>query len=439
MTHEQEYRGGENFDLRDMLLRGRHMRLADRTRFFGGFLRDLEEHGELLTRRCITSAADREVRVADPATGATRPMLMFGSNNYLGLATHPHLRARTAAALEEFGAGVGGPPLLNGYTTLHRELEQRLAALKGTEDALVFASGYAANVGLVAGLMQKTDTVYYDAYSHASFCDGMKMAGVQAHCFPHNDLNALRALLVAAGTERTGDRYVAVEGVYSMDGDLAPLPELVAVCREFDAMLLVDDAHGTGVMGANGGGTAEHFGVKDAIAISMGTFSKTFAVTGGFIAGPKPVIDYLRYFARPYMFSASLSPVVVATVLAGLDVLEQEPERRWHLKQNIAYAAACLNRIGFDVHPETAIIPLIVPAWMDIRHASRLFHEKGIFVNSIEYPAVPVTQQRFRISIMATHTGDDIERLTRAVGEVWHACRHNQEGTDHGTTRLHAA
>ena len=439
MTHEQEYRGGENFDLREMLLRGRHMRLTDRTRFFGGFLRDLEEHGELLTRRCIASAADREVLVADPVTGVARPMLMFGSNNYLGLATHPHLRARAEAALREFGAGVGGPPLLNGYTTLHRELERRLAALKGAEDALVFASGYAANVGLVAGLMQKTDTVYYDAYSHASFCDGMKMTGVQAHSFPHNDVRALRAMLVAAGNERTGDRYVAVEGVYSMDGDLAPLPELVALCREFDAILLVDDAHGTGVMGANGGGTAEHFGIKGDIAISMGTFSKTFAVTGGFIAGPKPVIYYLRYFARPYMFSASLSPVVVATVLAGLDVLEEEPERLWHLRQNIAYATACLHRIGFDVHPETAIIPLIVPEWMDIRRASRMFHEKGIFVNSIEYPAVPVTQQRFRISIMATHTGNDIDRLTRAVREVWDACRHDQEEKDHDTTQLHAA
>jgi glycine C-acetyltransferase len=439
MTHEQEYSGGENFDLREMLLRGRHMRLDDRTRFFSGFLKDLEEHGELLTCRCIASAADREVQVADPAVGATRPMLMFGSNNYLGLATHPHLRARAEAALRDFGAGVGGPPLLNGYTVLHRELEQRLAALKGTEDALLFSSGYAANVGLTNGLMQKTDTVYFDAYSHASFCDGMKMAGVQAHSFPHNDLVTLRAMLAAGRHNRAGDCYVAVEGVYSMDGDLAPLPGLVTLCREFDAVLLVDDAHGTGVMGASGGGTAEHFGIEGDIAISVGTFSKTFAVTGGFITGPKPVIDYLRYFARPYMFSASLSPVIVATVLAGLDVLAQEPERIWHLRQNIAYTAACLNREGFDVHPQTAIVPLIVPEWMDIRRASRLFHEKGIFVNSIEYPAVPVTQQRFRISIMATHTGHDIEQLARTVREVWDACRHDQEGKDHDTTRLHAA
>jgi glycine C-acetyltransferase len=439
MTTEQEYRGGENFDLRDMLLRGRHLRLADRTRFFGGFLQDLEEHGELLTRRCISSAADREVQVTDPETGESHAMLMFGSNNYLGLATHPHLRECGADALREFGAGVGGPPLLNGYTSLHCTLEKRLAALKGTEDALIFSSGYAANVGLVTGLMQKSDTVLYDAFSHASFCDGIKMSGVQARSFPHNDMDQLREMLEAERPTRAGDCYVAVEGVYSMDGDLAPLPELIAICHDYDAILIVDDAHGTGVMGANGGGTAEHFGVDNAVPITMGTFSKTFAVTGGFIAGPKSVIDYLRYFARSYMFSASLSPVVVATVLAGLDVLEQEPERLWRLRQNVAYAAACLNRIGFAVRPETAIIPLRVPEWMDIRHASRLFHERGMFVNSIEYPAVPIAQQRFRISIMATHTGNDIERLVNAVHDVWVACRHDQKESDHDTEQLHAA
>ena len=439
MTTDQEYKGGENFDLRDMLLRGRHMRLADRTRFFGGFLQDLNEHGELLTRRCISSAADREVQVIDPETGAAHAMLMFGSNNYLGLATHPHLRERAIETLREFGAGVGGPPLLNGYTSLHRELERRLAALKGTEDALVFSSGYAANVGLVNGLMQKTDTVYYDAYSHASFCDGLKLSGVQARSFPHNDIARLREMLEEDRGAQTGDRYIAVEGVYSMDGDLAPLPELVSLCRSYDAILVLDDAHGTGVMGAHGGGTAEHFGVVGDVPITMGTFSKTFAVTGGFIAGPKPVIDYLRYFARSYMFSASLSPAIVATVLAGLDVLEQEPERLWHLRQNVAYATSCLNRIGFAVRPETAIIPLHVPAWMDIRYASRLFHERGIFVNSIEYPAVPIAQQRFRISIMATHTGNDIDRLVHAVRDVWAACRHNQEEPRHDTEQLHAA
>ncbi|MBP1657751.1 MAG: hypothetical protein H6Q31_2352 [Bacteroidetes bacterium] len=439
MTREQEYRGGENFDLREMMLRGRHMRLAERTEVFGAFLADLQENQEMLHLRCVTSAADREVEVIDPVTGQTRPMLMFGSNNYLGLATHPHLLVRAQEALVHYGAGVGGPPLLNGYTALHRELEQRLARVKGADDALIFSSGYAANVGLVTGLMQKTDLVFYDAYSHASFCDGIKMAGVPAQQFAHNDLAQLHRMLEANKGRETGDTYVAVEGVYSMDGDLAPLDKLSDLCRAYGAILVVDDAHGTGVLGANGGGTAEHFGVEENIPITMGTFSKTFAVTGGFVAGPKPVIDYLRFFARAYMFSASLSPVSIATVLAALDVIEQEPERLWHLRQNVQYAAARLRQLGFDVHPEAAIIPLRVPEGMDIRLASRLFHEQGIFVNSIEYPAVPIAQQRFRISIMATHTGRDIDRLVDVVGRVWATCRTTSQQDTDAREHLHAA
>jgi len=439
MTGDQEYQGGENFDLRGMLLRGRHMRLSDRTELFGVFLGELEQNKEMLCLRCITSAADREVDVADPDTGETRPMLMFGSNNYLGLATHPHLRERALKALHQYGAGVGGPPLLNGYTALHRELEQRIARLKGAEDALIFSSGYAANVGLVTGLMQKHDVVFYDAYSHASFCDGLKLAGVPARQFAHNDLAQLKRMLDAQRGLDGGDIYVAVEGVYSMDGDLAPLDELVELCKAYGAILVVDDAHGTGVLGAHGSGTAEHFGVESRIPISMGTFSKTFAVTGGFIAGSKPIIDYLRFFARSYMFSASLSPVCVATILAGLDVLEQEPERLWHLRQNVAYAASCLRRLGFDVNPRAAIIPLHVPKGMDMRKASREFHEHGIFVNSVEYPAVPVAQQRFRISIMATHTGADIDRLVEVIRDVWTPVRSLPAPGADGKEHLHAA
>jgi glycine C-acetyltransferase len=439
MTRKQEYQGGENFDLREMLLRGRHMKLFERTEVFAGFLGDLEKNQEMLCLRCITSAADREVQVIDPVSGQTRPMVMFGSNNYLGLATHPHLLERATEAFSHYGAGVGGPPLLNGYTALHKELEERLARTKGAEDALLFSSGYAANVGLVTGLMQKSDLVLYDAYSHASLSDGIKMAGVPAQQFTHNDIAQLRRMLEAGKGRGTGDTYVAVEGVYSMDGDLAPLKELSALCRSYGAILIVDDAHGTGVLGAHGNGTAEHFGVEQDVPLTVGTFSKTFAITGGFIAGPKRVIDYLRFFARAYMFSASLSPASIATVMAALDVLEQEPERLWRLRQNVAYAAASLRRLGFDVHPEAAIIPLRVPEGMDIRRASRLFHELGIFVNSIEYPAVPISQQRFRISIMATHTGRDIDRLVAAVRIVWASCAPGSEQSPDMKEQLHAA
>jgi glycine C-acetyltransferase len=421
MREENEYRGGENFDLRQMLLKGRTMRLRDKTAFFSQSLAGVEDQGEMLFMRCIDSPTDREVRVVDPVSGESRSMLMFGSNSYLGLADHPHVRERARRAIEEFGVGLGGPPLLNGYTTLHRELEGRLAAMKGTEDALIFSSGYSANVGLITGLMNSRDVVLYDSYSHASFCDGIKMAGVQSFRFPHNDLLRLRQLLDQTVSD-DHDTYVGVEGVYSMDGDIAPLDVLVDLCEEYGAILIVDDAHGTGVMGKHGHGTAEHFGVESRVPITMGTFSKAFSVTGAFVAGSHDIITYLRFFARSYMFSASLPPPVVATVLGGLEVMEREPERLEALRGNVRYASEGLRRLGLTMRPDAAIIPILVPTSIDIRRASRKFHERGIFINSVEYPAVPVSQQRFRVSMMATHTKEDIDRLLTAVEEIWAEC-----------------
>ena len=419
MNEKMTYQGGENFDLRKILLHGRKQRIHERAEFFQQFLRDLKQRNEMGCMRVIGSAADREVTVVDPETGERRRMLMFGSNNYLGLANHPYVKEQMTAAVREFGCGVGGPPLLNGYTTLHHALEERLADLKGAEDAMLFSSGYAANVGLISGLAHSGDRVIYDAYSHASFIDGITMAGVPSFHFPHNDVEALRALLDREREACAGDLYVGVEGVYSMDGDLPPLRTILNLCNSRDAILLLDDAHGTGTMGPSGHGTPEHFGLKGNIPVVMGTFSKTFAVTGGFVAAARPLVDYLRFFSRSYMFSASLPPPVVASVLAGLDVLECEPDRVEQLHRNVAYAAETFRNLGFEVGGETPILPLRVPSDMDIRSAAREFHAQGIFVNSIEYPAVPANQQRFRISIMASHTREDIDRLAGTVEQIW--------------------
>jgi len=204
-----------------------------------------------------------------------------------------------------------------------------------------------------------------------------------------------------------------------MDGDIAPLDEIVAVCKQYDAILLVDDAHGTGTIGKHGGGSGDYFGLDNEINITMGTFSKSFAVTGGFVAAAKPIVDYLRFFARSYMFSASISPITIASVLAGLDLLENDPSILNSLRSNVKYAAKLLNNIGFNVASETPIIPLRVPMEMNIREAAYKFHERGIFINSIEYPAVPVSQQRFRISITASHTKEDINKLAGVVEEIW--------------------
>lgn len=417
-THEP-YCGGENFDLRKMLLCGKRLHLNEKTAMFSAFLEDLASNNQLLQMRCITSAADRHVNVIDPASGQERPMIMFGSNSYLGLANHPYVKERVQQAIQKYGVGIGGPPLLNGYTVLHRELEERLASLKGTEDAMIFPAGYSANVGLVTGLVNPTDTVLYDVYSHASFSDGLTMAGVNSAHFPHNNISRLKRLLEVHRQRSDQDIFVGVEGVYSMDGDLAPLDVLVPLCKSHSAILIVDDAHGTGVMGRHGRGTAEHFGVEGKVDVTMGTFSKTFSATGGFVAASKPIINYLRFFARSYMFSASLPPTVIATVLAELDVIEREPELLVRLWDNVRYTETGLRNLGFELKSESAIFPLIVPVGMNIREAASRFHKAGVFVNSIEYPAVPVAQQRFRVSLMATHTREDIHRLLDVVEEVW--------------------
>ncbi len=421
MANETSYSGGENFSLRDILLRGRRLDFAQRTQFFSQWVRKLAENGEALYRREIISAADREVETVDPFTGQMHRMLMFGSNNYLGLTSHPYVRERIKQAVDAYGAGVGGPPLLNGYTRLHKEVEERLSAMKQKEDTVLFQSGYGANVGILTSLTGRHDTVIYDAYSHASFYDGLKMGDAPAVKFAHNDTCELERLLEETLSDKTGDTFVGLEGVYSMDGDLAPLDQIAPLCKQYGATLIIDDAHGTGVVGPNGGGSAEHFGVRDQVDIIMGTFSKAFGVVGGFASTTQAVADYLRFFARSYMFSSSLPPAVLASVLASLDLLEHEPEIHQRLRDNIAYTANGLRQIGFSVDATSGIIPLRVPETMNLRKASHHFHKAGIFINSIEYPAVPVSQQRFRISLMATHTKADIDRLLEVVEEVWAA------------------
>ncbi|MDR3610103.1 MAG: pyridoxal phosphate-dependent aminotransferase family protein [Ignavibacteriaceae bacterium] len=414
-----EYNGGENFDLRDVLVKSTDMSFHDRINYFDHFVSNLKKTNQFNHLRCITSAADREVEVFDKELNRSVKMLMFGSNNYLGLANHPYVKQKMEEAVRQFGAGVGGPPLLNGYTSLHRNLEEKLAQLKGKEDACIFSSGYAANVGLVTALMHSDDAVIYDAYSHASFCDGIRMSGVKSFRFAHNDIGQLRKKLSLARKENNSQIFIGVEGVYSMDGDLAPLPEVIKLCREYNAFLLLDDAHGTGMVGNTGKGSAEHFGVENDIDVTLGTFSKAFASTGGFVAASKPIINYLRFFARSYMFSASLSPVVIAGVSACIDIIEKDASIINRLRDNVAYAAAAFNRNGFNVEPQSAIIPLIVPGWMNIRKATNKIYKMGIFMNSIEFPAVPVSQQRFRISLMASHSIADIDRMVEAISTTW--------------------
>ena len=413
------YQGGENLNLQNILLQGKDLSLQDRLRYFSEFIKEVNSNNQFHYCRQIISDADREVTIIDPHTNRPKKMLMFGSNNYLGLANHPHVCEAVRKAINKYGVGIGGPPLLNGYSILMHELEERLSDLKHAEDTMIFPCGYSANLGLIAGLLTRNDVVCYDEKSHASFYDGLTAGKIKGHRFQHNNIDELNTLLKDKKSLSKGETFVNVEGIYSMDGDLAPLDEIVKLCKKNNAILIVDDAHGTGVMGEHGSGTSEHFGVSRDVDINMGTFSKSFSVMGGFISASRPIIEYLRFFARTYMFSASLPPVIMAAVLAGLDVIENEPERRQMLRDNVKYVADKLRKIGFVTEPQAGIIALRVPESMNIRDGANLFHEAGIFLNAIEYPAVPVHEQRFRISIMATHTRKDLDRLIASVDEVW--------------------
>ena len=279
---------------------------------------------------------------------------------------------------------------------------------------------------IVTGLINHSDKLLYDEYSHASFCDGIKMANIDSHRFKHNSTDALAKLLNHYSPTNSSDVFIGVEGVYSMDGDLAPLDKIVPLAKRNGSILMIDDAHGAGVLGKTGSGTAEHFGVINDVDIIMGTFSKTFGVVGGFVCSSKPIIDYLRFFARSYMFSASLPPVVISAVLAGLDIIESEPGLRENLKENIKYTLTGIRKLGINADTQSAIIALRVPETMNIRKAAYKFHEMGIFVNSVEYPAVPLNQQRFRISLMANHTKKDIDRLLECIQEVWNEFNDNK-------------
>ncbi len=403
---------------RDLVRIRTQLDFPDRTSTFARRVYDERERGvDGLHYRSTLGPMDREVAVRDHS-GETRSMLMFGSNNYLGLATHPAVVRRVQEAVAEVGVGVGGPPGLNGNGPLHRLLEERLAALEGQEAALLYGSGYAANLGLMSGLPSSRDFAVYDARSHASFIDGLKLGRVPGRTFSHNDARSLdRTLTEVRGDYR--DVFVSVEGVYSMSGDVARLDRIAEVCTRHGAVLIVDDAHGTGVTGPGGHGTAAMFDVAPQVDIVVGTFSKSFAVSGGFVAADRAVVEYLRYFSRSYVFSAAPSPAVCAAVLAGLDVLENEPERHRRLMDNCATLAQGLQARGFEANGLTPIFALPTPAGADVRGMAHAFHRSGIFVNHIEAPIVPVAEQRFRVSVSAQHTPDDLARLLDTVDAVW--------------------
>ena len=343
--------------------------------------------------------------------------VMAGSNNYLGLTHHPLVLERARQALARYGSGCTGSPLLNGTLDLHVELEDRLARLVGTEAALVHSTGYQANLSVVSTLLRRGDHLYMDRLNHASLVDGGGLSGASVHRYPHADLATLDRQLAAA--PEGAPKLIATDGVFSMEGDIADLPGLAAVAERHGADLLVDDAHALGVLGAHGGGTAQHFGMEGKVSLIVATFSKSFASIGGMVAGPESVLHFLRHHARPFIFSASMPPASVATVLAALEVMEAEPERREALWRNTRETRAGLVAMGFDVgRSETPVIPVVIGEMLETFAFWKALFEVGVFTNPVTPPAVPPGECRLRVSLMATHTREHVERILDGFDRV---------------------
>ncbi|MDE2975400.1 MAG: aminotransferase class I/II-fold pyridoxal phosphate-dependent enzyme [Gemmatimonadota bacterium] len=384
---------------------------------FGEWWKDAEfGGGYYLYSLPMGSAPSTRVAIGDPKTRETHHGLInFASYNYLGLSYRPEVIEAVCEAVREYGAGASGSPVLSGSMDLHKRLQKEVADFKGKEAAIVFPTGYSANLGVISGLMRPGDLIVADRLSHASIVDGMILSKATSRFFRHNDAADLDRKLRGFG----GKKLVIVEGVYSMDGDVADLPEIVEVCRRHSARLLVDEAHSTFVYGANGRGVAEHFGLDDEVDIHLGTFSKSLGGLGGFVAGRKELIYYLRGFARARVFSCALPPGVVAGLLKALEIAAGEPELRERLWDNARYMHGLLREAEVDVGDSTSqVISIMIGDDAGIfRIAEDLLHE-GVYINPIRYPAVGKHKSRFRMSISAAHTRADLREGAEIITSV---------------------
>lgn len=359
----------------------------------------------------VASAEETEVSIDG------RPVLMLGSNNYLGLTTHPKVKEAAQAAIERFGSSSCGSRFLNGTLEIHLELEERLARFLHKEAALVFSTGFQTNLGTISSLVGKGEFIISDKWNHASIIDGARLSYGTMKRFRHNDPEDLERVL--QGCPDDVGRLIVVDGLFSMEGDLAPLPEITELAKAYGARLLVDDAHAVGVMGPNGRGTPEHFGVEDDVDLLMGTFSKSFASLGGVIAGDAYVINYIQHNARSMIFSASMPPAAVASVLASLEIMENEPERREHLWHNTEKMIQGLHDLGFDTgKSETPVIPIVVGDMFKALGIWRSLLDHGVYVNVVIPPAVPPGREMLRTSYMATHTDEQLDRALEIFEKV---------------------
>ena len=363
--------------------------------------------------RPISSGQDPLVTMADGTK-----VLMFGSNSYLGLSDDPRLKEAAIAAVKKYGTSCSGSRFLNGTLDLHEELEAKLAKFVGKEEAVTYSTGFQVNLGVVGCLGFRGGFVFLDALDHACIIDGSRLSFSEVRKFRHNDMADLEKKLWL--TPRNANKLIVVDGVYSMEGDLAPVPRLVELCEKYNASLMIDDAHGLGVVGENGSGTASHFGLTDRVDLIMGTFSKSFGSLGGFIAGDHEVINYLKHNSRTLIFSASMTPAAVAAASKALDIMIEEPERREHLWDLTNHAHKAFKDAGFDIgHTQSPIIPLFVRDTIKAMTIVKMAYEAGVFITPVIAPAVPEKDVLIRFALMATHSIEQVDEAVEKLTKIF--------------------
>nr|WP_315422611.1 pyridoxal phosphate-dependent aminotransferase family protein [uncultured Pedobacter sp.] len=374
----------------------------------------IKEKGLYPYFRSIESAQDTEVVING------KKVLMFGSNSYLGLTNHPKIKEAAKAAIEKYGTGCAGSRFLNGSLDIHLELENRLADYVGKEAAVLFSTGFQVNLGVISCLLDRNDYLLLDEYDHASIIDGSRLAFARTIKYAHNDMQDLRRKLSRLPEDAA--KLIVSDGIFSMEGDLVNLPEMVEIANEFGANIMMDDAHSLGVIGFNGSGTASHFNLTEDVDLIMGTFSKSLASLGGFIAGSAETIEYIKHRARSLMFSASMPPSAVASVIAALDIVESEPERIDKLWANTEYAKKLLLNAGFDIgHSNSPIIPIYIRDNTKTFMITNILQQNGVFVNPVVSPAVPSDSSLIRFSLMATHSFEQIQTAIEKLSAAFKA------------------
>jgi predicted pyridoxal phosphate-dependent acyltransferase len=391
------------------------------TQIFKQHLEGLKEKGLYRSLRVIQGEQGPWVELEG------KRVLNLSSNNYLGMASHPRLKEASARAIKSYGSGSGASRLICGTLELHDALEKRLAKFVKTEAALIFNSGYAANVGIISSVVGKGDVVFSDEFNHASIVDGCRLSRAEVVIFPHNDMTALEAK-ISSSFRRDPDRrrLVVVDGVFSVDGDLAPLPELVGFADTYDALLMVDEAHGTGTVGPAGRGALAHFGVEGKVHIIMGTLGKALGGFGAFAAGSRELIDYLINTSRSLIYSTALPPSVISSALAALDVLEETPSLVEKVQENARYMRESLKALGYDVlSSHTPILPVMIGEAALSTEFSQLLLKEGVLAVALRPPTVPEGTARIRVTVMATHTREDLafsvgvfEKVGRRLGII---------------------